>query len=242
MTTTTQQRITPTKGISSREAVIMQYYPLAERIACKMASRYPSHVDVNDLIQVGIVGLIEAVDRFCPHKNSKFEAYARIRIQGAILDNRRSQDWSPRSVRQRARLLNKTQVRLRAQLNRRPTNQELAGALDVSLKKLDKMVKNSQVKSVLQLDQPNEDNSLRLIDTIADQKISVREKLEINETKKKLIQNIAQLSEREKKLVELHYYQGCSFQSIGKELGVSPARISQLHANIKSKLKTKMVA
>ena len=232
----------PSNNIPSRQDLIMKYYPLAERIAHRMSSRYPQHVDVNDLIQVGIVGLIEAVDRFRAEKSSQFETYARIRIQGAILDNRRSQDWSPRSVRQRSRLLSKTKARLQMQLNRVPTNNELAVELNVSLKKLEKMVKTSQVSQVLQLDQPNEDNSLRLIDLIADQKINVSEKLEQDETRLKLLQNIAKLSEREKTVVELHYYQGCSFQSIGKTLGVSPARISQLHSQIKSKLKNKMVA
>merc|ERR1712072_1363757 len=137
----------------------MKYYPLTQKIAYKMARRYPDHVDVNDLIQVGIIGLIEAIDRFQPEKSTCFESYARIRIQGAILDNRRAQDWTPRSVRDRASALQNAQTYLEMKFKRKPSEQELANYLNISPTKLQRMISYSEVRKVISFDNDSEDNS-----------------------------------------------------------------------------------
>merc|ERR1712072_119198 len=186
----------------------MKYYPLTQKIAYKMARRYPDHVDVNDLIQVGIIGLIEAIDRFQPEKSTCFESYARIRIQGSILDNRRAQDWTPRSVRDRAQLLEQTKQRLQEKYNRMLTNQELASGLNISLRKLEKMIKTSEIKKVLHLEQTNSDNSVSLKDMIADKKMVADEMMQQQEMRNCVQENLKNLSDKEQKIVDMYYYQG----------------------------------
>ena len=112
--------------IQSRDKLIMQYYPMVRRVSFRMVRRLPRHVDVEDLVNIGMLGLIDAVDRFEPGRAQSFSAYARIRVQGAIVDEMRKNDWVPRSVRDRAGRLDRARQELKLQLNHEPTAEQLA--------------------------------------------------------------------------------------------------------------------
>jgi RNA polymerase sigma factor for flagellar operon FliA len=204
-----------------------------------MAKSYPQHVDVDDLIQVGVLGLIEALDRFQPGKFPSFSAYARIRIQGAILDNRRAMDWTPRSVRDRAHVINNADVQLKEQLKRSPSEQEMAKYLNVTVERLQKMRSKSEIRQVLSMEH-GADESLRLGDIIPSNEQTPQEMLMQSETRQLIKEQIASLNERELKLITMHYYNGNSFNKISKDFKVSEARISQIHSKIKSNLRKKL--
>jgi RNA polymerase sigma factor for flagellar operon FliA len=224
---------------SDRQEMIMKHYPMVRQIAGKMAKSYPQHVEIEDLIQVGVLGLIEAIDRYQAGQFSAFAAYARIRIQGAILDNRRSQDWTPRSVRDRANLINNAQTQLKEQLKRNPSEIEMARYLNVSPKRLQIMRSKSEIRQVLSLEHGAEE-SLRIGDIIPSNEMTPQENLMQNEVRQNVKGHIDSLNERELKLVTMHYYDGTSFNQISKEFKVSEARISQIHSRIKSNLRKRL--
>ena len=120
--------------MDQRQATILKYYPLVRKIAFRISSGLPKHVDVEDLIHIGIVGLIEAIDRYNPEHSPSFSAYAQIRIQGSILDNLRQQDWVPRSVRDRSKKIERARHELQGRLSRRPNSDEIAQHLFMSPK------------------------------------------------------------------------------------------------------------
>ena len=223
----------------NRQQLVLEYYPLVRKIAAKMALSYPKHVEVDDLIQVGVLGLMEAIDRYQPERYPSFGAYARIRIQGAILDNRRAQDWTPRSVRDRVALIQQTKTNLHKKLNRHATTAEQAQFLGISDKQFQRMYRNSEVKTVLSMEHGAEDCG-RLGDIIPSQAAGPDEELARVEARAAIAQCISTLAEREQKIINLHYFQGVSFNQISKSFGVSEARISQIHSKIKSKMQGKL--
>jgi len=223
----------------TRQDLILQYYGLVRKIALSMSRRFPSYVDVEDLIQIGVIGLIDAIDRYRSDKFPTFESYARIRIQGAILDDRRSQDWTPRSVRDRATLLRNTSERLAEKYGRTPTEKEVATELRVSLRRLRKMISGAEIRTVVSMES-GADDSLRIGDVIPDQKPIVDEILERNEEIKAVQLHIETLTSKEKTIIEMYYYQGHSLSSISRDFGVSEARISQIHSAVKNKIHNRM--
>ena len=225
----------PRQNTSSRQSMILKYYPLVRKIALKMSRNYPDSVQADDIIQIGVLGLIDAIDRYRPSLSSSFISYARIRIQGAILDDRRQQDWVPRSVRDRASHIQKAQARLEEKLNRKPSNEELAGYLHLSLDRLNRMLANSEIRKVLSLEHGAEESKC-LGDIIPSQAPGPQELLISKERKGEIRSKLQTLSERERKIIRLHYYKDCTFNQIGKEIGVSEARISQIHSAIATKM------
>merc|ERR1712072_253662 len=159
MQTSTARKYTPNDNQLTRQQLITKYYPMVRQIASKMAKSYPEHVEVDDLMQIGVLGLIEAIDRFDASKFPSFVSYAKIRIQGAILDDRRAQDWTPRSVRDRASALQNAQTYLEMKFKRKPSEQELANYLNISPTKLQRMISYSEVRKVISFDNDSEDNS-----------------------------------------------------------------------------------
>ena len=218
----------------AREKLILHYAPLVKYVASRVATCLPSSVDQHDLVSYGMFGLIDALEKFEPGRGNKFETYAVPRIKGAIIDELRAMDWVPRSIRFKARELEKAQADLEAMLKRQPSEEELADRLGMSRQELHAMVSQISFVSVLALDEVVSSGSDRgdqvaLIDTIADKGLDPTWGLESQETRGLLAAAINSLSEREKIVVTLYYFEGLTLAEIGEILGVTESRVCQIH-------------
>jgi RNA polymerase sigma factor FliA len=223
-----------TADAGAREKLILHYAPLVKYVASRVATGLPSSVDQHDLVSYGMFGLIDALEKFEPGRGNKFETYAIPRIKGAIIDELRAMDWVPRSVRFKARELEKAQADLEAMLKRQPSEDELADRLGMSRSELHQMVSQISFVSVLALDEvvgsgSDRGESVALIDTLADKGLDPTWGLESQETRGMLAAAINSLSEREKIVVTLYYFEGLTLSEIGEILGVTESRVCQIH-------------
>lgn len=229
----------------ARDRLVVTYAPLVKYVAGRMSAALPAHVDESDLISYGLLGLIGAVERFEPTRSVKFETYAVSRIKGAIIDELRSLDWVPRSVRARAREIERKATELEHQLRRAPTDEELASALDIGLDEFHDFLNQMSTSSIVALDEMWSVNagseSLSLIDTLGDRNAgNPANLLDVTELREGLADAIASLPEREKIVVALYYYDGLTLREIGDVLGVTESRVSQLHTKAILRLKGRM--
>ncbi len=223
-----------TGDAEAREKLILHYAPLVKYVASRVATGLPSSVDQSDLVSYGMFGLIDALEKFEPGRGNKFETYAIPRIKGAIIDELRAMDWVPRSIRFKARELEKAQADLEAMLKRQPSEQELAERLGMSRRDLHEMVAQISFVSVLALDEvvsagSDRGEQVSLIDTLADKGLDPTWGLESQETRGLLAAAINSLSEREKIVVTLYYFEGLTLAEIGEILGVTESRVCQIH-------------
>ncbi len=225
----------------AREALILQYYPMVRRVAYRMVSRFPSCVDVDDLVNIGVMGLIDAVDRFEPDRSISFAGYARIRVQGAIVDEMRKNDWVPRSVRDRGDRIKDAKVQLAAHLGRDPTEPELATFLGVSEDRLRELNDGSTIHNVVSMDEGSGDDHT-LGDVIACLLDGPESIVESASLRTRVRDSIATLPDRDKMIVELYYFRELGFKEIGEKLGVTESRISQLHTRIMERLRAKLAS
>ena len=207
-----------------REQLILQYSPLVKYVAGRLAVGLPQNVEQSDLVSYGIFGLIDAIEKFDPARGYKFETYAIARIRGAILDELRSIDWVPRSVRAKARLLEKAYAKLEGQLHRTPTDEELAGELDITEDQLQTTLSQISFVGLVALDEMlsvggDRGESLTLVDTIADSGEGPSAAYEVEEMRHILAGAIERMPEREKTVLILYYYEGLTLAEIGKALG-----------------------
>jgi RNA polymerase sigma factor for flagellar operon FliA len=218
----------------AREKLILHYAPLVKYVASRVATGLPASVDQHDLVSYGMFGLIDALEKFEPGRGNKFETYAIPRIKGAIIDELRAMDWVPRSIRFKARELEKAQADLEAKLKRRPSEEELADRLGMSRRELHSMVSQISFVSVLALDEvvsagSDRGDQVTLMDTIADKGLDPTWGLESQEMRGLLAAAINSLSEREKIVVTLYYFEGLTLAEIGEILGVTESRVCQIH-------------
>ena len=218
----------------AREKLILHYAPLVKYVASRVATGLPSSVDQHDLVSYGMFGLIDALEKFEPGRGNKFETYAIPRIKGAIIDELRAMDWVPRSIRFKARELEKAQADLEAMLKRQPSDEELADRLGMSRRELHDMVAQISFVSVLALDEvvsagSDRGEQVALIDTLPDKGIDPTWGVESQETRGLLAAAINSLSEREKIVVTLYYFEGLTLAEIGEILGVTESRVCQIH-------------
>ncbi len=230
---------------NARDQLILNYAPLVKYVAGRMSAALPSHVDEADLISYGLLGLINAVERFDLKRRIKFETYAVTRIKGAIIDELRSMDWVPRSVRARAREIERASVALEHKLHRAPTDEEMAAALDMSVKEFQDALTQIANSSLVALDEvwagSSGNETIALIDTISDTSGNDPESvMGETETRLTLADAIADLPEREKIVVSLYYYEGLTLREIGEVLGVTESRVSQLHTKAVLRLRGKL--
>lgn len=229
----------------ARDRLILTYAPLVKYVAGRMSSALPAHVEETDLISYGLLGLIGAVKRFEPDRQVKFETYAVARIKGAIIDELRSLDWVPRSVRARARQIERASAELEHKLQRAPTDEELAGHLQMAMEDFHAAIAQISNSSIVALDEMWNVNSggepLSLIDTISDNRLSdPAQQLDITELRDTLADAIARLPEREKIVIALYYYDNLTLREIGEVLGVTESRVSQLHTKAILRLKGRL--
>ncbi len=226
-----------------RERLVLHYAPLVKYVAGRVGTGLPTHVDVSDLIQSGIFGLIDAIEKFEPERGLRFETYAMQRIRGAILDDLRSQDWVPRVVRSRAREVERALERLGGRLRRTPTDTEVAAELGITLEELRDLYSQLQLTSVVALEDlmaaGRESGSL--VDTLPDDDaIDPVAVLVDRDNRRQLAEAIAQLTERDRIVVSLYYFERLTLAEIGRVLGVTESRVSQLHTRAVLRLRARL--
>jgi RNA polymerase sigma factor for flagellar operon FliA len=221
---------------SARERLVVAYSPLVKFIAGRMASGLPSHVEEADLISYGLLGLIAAIERFEPEREIKFETFAVARIKGAIIDELRSLDWVPRSVRARARDVEKAHAALEGELGRAPSDLEMAEKLKMTEEEFQDALLEIANSSVLALDDlwtfadPEGGGTVSMLDTIHDPNaVDPETEAQAAELKDRLADAIESLPDRERLVVALYYYENLTLREIGEVLGVTESRVSQLH-------------
>jgi RNA polymerase sigma factor for flagellar operon FliA len=219
----------------ARERLVVAYSPLVKYVAGRMASGLPSHVEEGDLISYGLIGLIGSIERYDLEREIKFETYAVSRIRGAIIDELRSLDWVPRSVRAKARDVEKTHSHLENKLGRAPSEEEMADNLEVSVDDFRTTLLEIANSSVLALDDlwtvsDPDGGQVSLLDTIQDPNaIDPEEAIDTIELKDRLAEAIESLPDRERLVIALYYYETLTLREIGDVLGVTESRVSQLH-------------
>ncbi|HEX8959469.1 MAG TPA: RNA polymerase sigma factor WhiG [Solirubrobacterales bacterium] len=229
---------------SARERLVVAYSPMVKFVAGRLGAGLPSHVEDSDLISYGLMGLIGAIERFDPERGIKFETFAMTRIRGAIIDELRSLDWVPRSVRSRAREIEAAQSALEHELQRAPSEAELAAKLGVSEDELRTSLLEIANSSVYALDElwtisDSSGDQVSLLDTISDPGAEdPQESLATSEVKDRLTEGLASLPEREQLVVALYYYESLTLREIGEVLGVTESRVSQLHTKAVMRLKS----
>ena len=229
-----------------RERLILHYSPLVKYVAGRLASGLPAHVEEADLVSYGLLGLMNAVERFELEREIKFETYAITRIRGAIIDELRSQDWVPRSVRSRAREIERANAKLENQLQRAPTDEEMAAALDISVEEFQESLLAISTSTVAALDElwtvsDASGDQVSLLDTLHDPDAADPSRaVDESELKDRVADAIARLPEREKLVVALYYYENLTLREIGEVLGVTESRVSQLHTKAVLRLRSRM--
>jgi RNA polymerase sigma factor for flagellar operon FliA len=225
----------PTREV--RDRLVVHYTTLVGAVAHRVATGLPPHVELADLVQSGVFGLIDAVERFDPERSPRFESYAAQRIRGAILDELRAQDWVPRSVRGRARELERAQERLEARLLRAATDRELAGELGVPVRELRGLTRQVQVVSVEALDESSGGASELFADHRAPDPMAA---VQARETLRQLAVVVAQLGERDRTVIRLYYLENRTLAEIGRLLGVTESRVCQLHSRLVGRLRGRL--
>jgi RNA polymerase sigma factor for flagellar operon FliA len=225
-----------TRSQELRDRLIVRYAPLVKYVAGRLAMGLPPTIDVDDLTSYGVFGLINAIERYDPGRQVKFETYAIARIRGAMLDGLRASDWIPYSVRQKAKELERAYSRLEARLGRSATDSELAAELGIGSAALGKMLLDVRALTLSSLDETwngedEEGNGLKPMEVIEDSSSDDPVDLvEFEERKGLLAAAVRALPERERLIVTLYYYEGLTAKEISQILGVSQSRISQLHS------------
>jgi RNA polymerase sigma factor for flagellar operon FliA len=228
-----------------RDRLILTYAPLVKFVAGRLGSGLPAHVDEGDLVSYGLLGLIGAIERYDPEREIKFETYAISRIKGAIIDELRALDWVPRSVRTRARDIERAIAELERRLHRAPTDEEIADKLGITPGELEDSLTEISRSSIAALDElwtaTAGGDQVALIDTIEDTSgPDPQGALAQTELKEALGEAIARLPEREKLVVTLYYYEELTLREIGEVLGVTESRVSQLHTKAILRLKARL--
>ncbi len=233
---------------TARDRLILSYSPLVKYVAGRLGSGLPAHVDEGDLVSYGLLGLIGAIERFEPERDIKFETYAVARIRGSIIDELRSLDWVPRSVRARAREIERSLTQLEAKLGRAPTDEEIASSLGITEDELQESLLEISRTSIAALDELWTSSShggdpVALIDTIPDEESAgPQDAMAHTELREALAEAIAHLPERERLVVTLYYYEELTLREIGEVLGVTESRVSQLHTKAVLRLKAGLSA
>jgi len=234
-------RLTTTAvDLQARDALVMQHVPLVKSLAQRLAQRLPAQVELNDLISVGVLGLVEAANRYRPTLGVPFDAFARRRVNGAMLDSLRDLDWAPRSLRRLRRELDAALARLRHELKREPVEKEVAAAMNLSVPEYERTVESLRaldVATIRQLDAPGPDGE-SLLDVAIDPEEGFVAKLERKELRQHLAKAITALPERERQILALSYEEELTLAEIGEVLGVSESRVCQLRSLAVARLRT----
>lgn len=222
-----------TGDLELRNRLVLRYSPLVKYVAGRVRSGLPDTVDQSDLVSEGVIGLMDAIERFEPARGLQFQTYAVPRIRGAIIDSLRSADWVPRAVRDKIRKVERARVALEARLDRRPNDNEIAEEMAISPRELREIYAKVSYTSLASTDELGVADGLSLVSGDA---------FEDADTKEALMGAVAGLPERDRIIVALYYFEGLTLSEIGQVFGVTTARISQLHTRATLSLRARMHA
>jgi RNA polymerase sigma factor for flagellar operon FliA len=224
---------TATRDLDVRNRLVLQYSPLVKYVAGRVRSGLPQNVDQSDLVSEGVIGLMDAIEKFQPERGLQFQTYAVPRIRGAIIDGLRASDWVPRSVRDKIREIERTQVALENRFGRTATDEEIAAEMKISVSELRKIYGKVSYTSLASIDE------LGGVEDLAPMSADV---LEDDETRTALLQAVKDLAERDRIIVALYYFEALTLSEIGQVLGVTESRVSQLHTRAALALRAKLTA
>ena len=221
-----------------REQLIIEYAQLVRLVAGRLSMYLGHNVEYDDLVSYGIFGLIDAIDKFNLEKNVKFETYASLRIRGSILDQIRKMDWIPRTVRQRQRKLDEAVKQIEAQTGKTASDDEIAQVLGISSDELLNWQSQLKVSNLVSMTEFEENGTEPAMDTTYNSHFTQPEEVvEKEELKKTLVEALDALTEKERRVIELYYYEEMTLKEISKILEVSESRVSQLHTKSLTKMK-----
>src|SRR3989339_178425 len=233
-----------TVGPDVKDKIIVEYAPLIKYIAQKIASRLPANIALDDLISCGVIGLMDAIEKFDPSRDNKFKTYAEFRIRGAILDELRAQDWVPRSIREKAKLVERTYSKLEASLGRPATDEEMCEELHISQEEFHDLLNKAKSISLLNIDDSATFNrgDKKLIAGVMESSKTSNPFVAVSHSdiREKIKEGIKALPEKQRLVLSLYYYEDLNLKEIGQVLDVTESRVSQLHTQALIKLKTKL--
>jgi RNA polymerase sigma factor for flagellar operon FliA len=233
-----------------KERLVLEHAPLIRYIVNRIAVRLPSHIDLDDLHNTGVIGLMDAIDKYDPDKNCKFKTYAEFRIKGAILDQLRSLDWVPRSIRQKSRRLEQAYAEVEQRLGRSATNSEIAESLGIELEEFHYLVDQVRGISMVNLDELRsgaDSEQAAYGDIFEDVKAeNPFLSLKSRELRQAVADCISSIPEKERLVISLYYYEDLNMKEIGSILGITESRVCQIHtkavARLRAKLRSALVA
>ena len=231
----------------NREEVIKRYSPMIKYVANRIAMRLPPHIEVDDLISVGVLGLMDAISKYDSTRGAKFKTYAEFRVRGAILDELRAMDWVPRSIRQKASNVDKVVQKLQAKLSRVPEDEEVAKEMGISLDQFHETLNETKSIPIFSLEdlgiakESGEQQSL--LDCLAGKAdADPQTQIRLIELKEIIAKAIDALPEKERLMVSLYYYEELTMKEIGAVLEITESRVSQIHSKAVYRLRTKLKA
>jgi RNA polymerase sigma factor FliA len=231
----------------NREEVIVKYSPMIKYVANRIAMRLPPHIEVDDLISVGVLGLMDAISKYDSSRGAKFKTYAEFRVRGAILDELRSMDWVPRSIRQKASQVDKVVVALQSKLRRQPEDEEVAKEMGLSLDQFHNTLNETKSIPIFSLEDLGIDKESgeqqSLLDCLAGKAdADPQTQIRLIELKEIIAKAIDALPEKERLMVSLYYYEELTMKEIGAVLDITESRVSQIHSKAVYRLRTKLKA
>jgi RNA polymerase sigma factor for flagellar operon FliA len=230
------------KDPAYRDQLITEYLPYVKRIVQRLAVHLPSTVDIDDLMNVGVIGLIQAVDRYDPRRDNKFMTYAIFRIKGAVLSELRARDFLSRSNRRKIRELESAYLRLEQKLGREADDQEIAQELGVDLEQVYRTKQMSSISfiSLEELGVSSRDEKEKLLSYLVNNEDDALSMTKLKELKEAMVQAIKQLPEKERLVISLYYLDELTMKETGKVLGITESRVSQIHSQAILHLRTKL--
>lgn len=230
-----------TNNQALREKIIIEYATLVKIVAGRLSMYLGYNVEYDDLVSYGVFGLIDAIDKFDYDKGIKFETYASLRIRGAILDQIRKMDWIPRSLRQKQKKIDAAMSKIELETGRSATDEEIAKELGISEEEYLLWQGQANVTNLISLDEFAENNGEKGIDSIRGNSFDEPERvIEKQEVKRLLAESLNALTEKEKNVILLYYYEDMTLKEISKAMDVSESRVSQLHTKALGKMKQKL--
>jgi RNA polymerase sigma factor for flagellar operon FliA len=227
-----------------KDEIILEYAPLVKYIAQKIASRLPSNIELDDLISCGVIGLMDAIEKFDSSRDNKFKTYAEFRIRGAILDELRSQDWVPRSVREKAKIVEKAYAKLDKEFGRPATDEEMCTELQCSMDEFHELINKSKSVSLMNIDDAAamSKGDKKLMVSLMETSRSANPQTAVGYKRAQDVikEGIKTLPEKQRLVLSLYYFEDLNLKEIGQVLDVTESRVSQLHTQAIIKLKAKL--
>lgn len=228
----------------TKDKIIVEYAPLVKYIAQKIASRLPANIELDDLISCGVIGLMDAIDKFDPTRDNKFKTYAEFRIRGSILDELRSQDWVPRSVREKAKQVERAYAKIEADTGKPATDEQMCEELGVNLEEFYDLLNKSKSVSLLNIDDSASFSrgDKKLMMGLLEHRRSSNPYSAVNykRAQERIKEGIKSLPEKQRLVLSLYYFEDLNLKEIGQVLDVTESRVSQLHTQAIMKLKAKL--